>query len=102
MKRELLDQFEGKPNVTHIISDKGSNSYLSQVRSFDEEISAKGACKLNTVENETKHVLFLFNSNDEEVGRYYIGKRLQGKTPTDLVEIKNDLVFFESFNPESK
>jgi hypothetical protein len=30
-----------------------------------------------------------------------LGKILQGKTPSELVEIKKDLVFFESWNPES-
>ena len=102
MQKEFLDSFEGKKNVWHIISDNGNESWLTQEVSFADETCARGACKLNTVENESKHVLFLFNDKNEEVGRYYIGKSLQGKTPSELVEIKNDLVFFESFNPESK
>ena len=102
MQKEFLDSFEGKKNVWHIISDNGNESWITQEVSFADEICKKGACKLNTVENETKHVLFLFNDKNEEVGRYYIGKKLQGKTPSELVEIKKDIVFFESFNPESK
>ena len=99
---EILSYFQGKENVRHIISDNGNVSWLTQERSFADEAYAKGACKLNTLENETKHVLFLFNQNDEEVGRYYLGKKLQGKTPEQLVEIKHGLVFFESWNPETK
>lgn len=102
MKTEILNQFQGRYNVRHIVNDNGIESWLTQDVSFGDEAFAKGACKLNTVENETKHVLFLFNSDDAEVGRYYLGKNLQGKTPSELVEIKKDLVFFESWNPEDK
>lgn len=102
MKREFIEQFQGKENVTKIISDNGTVFYLTQSRSFGDEAYALGATKLNTVENEKKHVLFLFNSNDEEVGRYYLGKALQGKTTAEIVEIKHGLGFFESWNPESE
>ena len=102
MKRDILDHFQGKENVTHIVSDNGTESYLTQSRSFGDEAYALGATKLNTVENEKKHVLFLFNSEDKEVGRYYLGKKLQGKTPSELVALKDSLAFFETWNPESK
>ena len=102
MTREILDQFQGKRNVTKIISDNGLVSYLTPSRSFADEASSLGASKLNTVEKENKHVLFLFNQNDEEVGRYYIGKRLQGKTPSEIARIKHNLVFFDSWNPNTK
>jgi hypothetical protein len=102
MVRETLSSFENRNNVTKITSDNGAVSYLTQSVSFGDETNAKGACKLNTVENEKKHVLFLFNSADAEVGRYYLGKKLQGQTPAELVEKKHVLCFFESFNPETK
>ena len=102
MEKELIGQFLGKENVIKIISDKGSVSYMTPSRSFGDEAYAIGATKLNTVENEKKHVLFLFNSNDEEVGRYYLGKKLQGKTLSELVALKDSLAFFETWNPESK
>jgi hypothetical protein len=47
-------------------------------------------------------VLFLFNDKNEEVGRYYIGKKLQGKTPGQITELKDNLAFFESYNPKTK
>ena len=102
IKKELLESFQGKKNVTHIVANNGSESYFTQERSFSDETFVKGACKLNTVENDTKHVLFLFNDRDAEVGRYYIGKKLQGLTPKQLTEIKHELCFFESWNPETK
>ena len=102
MTRENISSYQGENNVTKITSDNGSMSYLTQSVSFGDEAYATGACKLNTVENEKKHVLFLFNSADAEVGRYYLGKKLQGKSPAELVEQKHALCFFESFNPETK
>ena len=102
MTKELLNQFQGKENVWHIISDNGIECWLTQEVSFADETCAKGACKLNTVENETKHVLFLFNDKNEKVGRYYIGKKLQGKTPEQITELKDLVCFFESWNPSTK
>ena len=102
MTRENLNSYQGMNNVTKITSDNGSVSYLTQSISFGDEAYQTGACKLNTVENEKKHVLFLFNSADAEVGRYYLGKKLQGKSPAELVEMKHSLCFFKSFNPETE
>ena len=102
MTRENLNSYQGENNVTKITSDNGSVSYLTQSISFGDEAYQTGACKLNTVENEKKHVLFLFNSADAEVGRYYLGKKLQGKSPAELVEMKHALCFFRSFNPETQ
>ena len=102
MTRETLSSFENRNNVTKITSDNGSISYLTQSVTFGDEVYKKGACGLNTVENEKKHVLFLFNDEEAEVGRYYLGKKLQGKTPAELVEMKHCLCFFDSFNPETK
>jgi hypothetical protein len=102
MTRETLNAYEGQNNVTRITNDNGSVSHLTQSIGFIDEAYAIGACKLNTLENEKKHVLFLFNSADAEVGRYYLGKKLQGKTPQELVEMKHSLCFFKSFNPETE
>ena len=102
MTRENLDNFKGMNNVTKITSDNGSVSHLTQSISFANEAYATGACKLNTVETEKKHVLFLFNSSNAEVGRYYLGKKLQGKTPDELVEMIPSLCIFKSFNPETE
>lgn len=102
IKKETLSFFQGKTNVIHCVMDNGQESYLSQSRSFDDEANAKGACKLNTVENEKKHVLFLFNSNNKEVGRYYLGKKLQGQTPDQIIGQIDRLCVFEAWNPETK
>lgn len=101
IKKETLSFYQGKTNVIHYVMDDGQEFYLSQSRNFDDEANAKGACKLNTVENEKKHVLFLFNSDDKEVGRYYIGKKLQGMSPEQIVEKKDIIVFFDSWNPKN-
>ena len=102
MTRETLSTFESKNNVSHIISDNGSESWLTSSSTFADETNRLGACKLNTVENEKKHVLFLFNASNAEVARYYLGKKLQGKTPQELVEMKHSLCFFQSWNPNTR
>lgn len=100
-KSETLVNYQGKTNVLHCVMASGREAWLSQERSFADETASKGACKINTVENEKKHVLFLFNENNEEVGRYYLGKKLQGLTPERILKIKESLSFFDSWNPES-
>lgn len=102
MTRENLSTFQGVANVTKVTSDNGAVSYLTQSSTFADETNRLAACKLNTVENDKKHVLFLFNNADAEVGRYYLGKKLQGKTPAQLVEMKHSLCFFKSFNPNTQ
>jgi hypothetical protein len=101
MTRENLSNYQGENNVTKITSDNGSVSYLTASTAFADEKNRIGAAKLNTVENEKKHVLFLFNSEDAEVGRYYLGKKLQGKSPAELAEMKHMLCFFKSYNPNT-
>ena len=64
MEREIIDHFLGKDNVIHLISDNGNESYLTLAKSFSDEVYRTGACKLNTVETEKKHVLFLFNEKN--------------------------------------
>lgn len=101
MQKEFLDSFEGKKSVWHIILDNGNESWITQEVSFADETCAKGACKLNTVENDKKHVLFLFNEKNQEVGRYYLGKKLQGMSPERIFDIRESLSFFDSWNPET-
>ena len=102
MTRENLNSYKGQENVTKITADNGSVSYLTQSTSFSEEAYQTGACALNTVETEKKHVLFLFNSEGAEVGRYYLGKKLQGQTPLQIAEQKHMLIIFKSFNPQTE
>lgn len=99
MTREMMPNFQGEVNVTKIVNDEGVLSYLTPSVAFTDEAFRTGACALNTVENEKKHVLFLFNAAQAEVGRYYIGKKLQGKTPAQLAELKSNLCIFKSWNP---
>ena len=98
--KETLGHYQGRENVIHRVLDNGVECWFTQERKFVDEAYYTGACKLNTVENEKKHVLFLFDSSDKEVGRYYLGKKLQGKTPEQLLGIKDRLVFFETWNSE--
>lgn len=102
IKREILDYYQGKANVIHSVMADGRETWLSQEIPFTEEFDNKGASKVYTVENDKKHVLFLFNDNNEEVGRYYIGKKLQGMTPEQLVELKECIFYLDSWNPETK
>ena len=99
MTREQLSSFQGENNVTKIVADNGSVSYLTPSISFADKTFALGATKLNTYEVGSKHVAFLFNSADAEVGRYYMGSKLHGLNPVEICEKKSNLVFFKSWNP---
>lgn len=99
--RETLASFQGRSNVTKITSDNGMVNYLTSSMSFEEQANNLGANGLVTYENEHKHVLFLFSGNTE-VGRFYLGKNLQGKSSEELVAQKSHILFFESWNPETK
>lgn len=102
MTRELIPSFENENNVTKVTSDNGSISYLTASSSFSDEAYRVGACKLNTVETDKKHVLFLFNEANAEVGRYYLGKKLQGKKPETLATMVHTLCIFKSYNPNTQ
>jgi serine/threonine protein kinase len=100
--KETLDQFQGKEYVRHIINPSGTESWMTDDRSFMDEAYKTGASKINTIENDKKHVLFLFNNSNVEVGRYYMGKKLQGQTPEQIAEQKPNLTIFDSWNPATK
>lgn len=100
--RETLASFQGRNNVTKVTNDNGAVSYLTQSQSFEEATNQMGAVSLNTFENEKKHVLFFFGSNQQEVGRLYMAQKLHGQTPDQLIEQRHTLVFFESWNPEKQ
>lgn len=101
IKRDILNYYQGKTKVIHCVMADGREAWLSQERSFADETASKGACKINTIENDKKHVLYLFNDNNEEVGSYYLGKKLQGMPPEQIVENKERIAFFDSWNPEN-
>jgi hypothetical protein len=102
MTREILENQFGRDNVTKITADNGAVSYLTASTDFASYAKSRGAVALNTYENESKHVLFLFDDNAVEVGRYYMGKKLQGKSVDELIEKKSNLCIFESYNPNTK
>lgn len=100
--RENLSSYQGQNNVSKLTNtDTGSISYLTSTTSFADEAYRLGASKLNSLESEKKHVFFLFNAQGAELGRYYMTKSLQGKTPQQLLEMRTCLVFFKSFNPNT-
>lgn len=101
MTREQLSSFQGENNVTKIVADNGSVSYLTPSVSFADETYAAGACKLNSFESDKKHVLFLYNAANAEVGRYYMGSKLHGLKPAEIAAKKSNLVFFKSWNPQT-
>ena len=102
MKRSELPFFEGRENVTCFTSDAGIKIYLTKPIPLRDIAIRNGGCKLNTIETDVKHELFIFDNNDKEVGRYYLGKKLQGKSPKELTELLDILVVFDSYNTNTK
>lgn len=99
--RNSLSEFENRVNVSEIVNDStGEVSYLTQSQSFDEVKNSLGATKLNTV--ESKHALFLLNREGAVVKKCYMCKSLHGKTPAQIAEQKHSLIFFESYNADTK
>ena len=102
MIRENLPLFEKRDNVTKVTNEEtGSISYLTQSITFGEEANKVGATVVDTFENDTKHVMLFFNDDNTVVGKYYMGKKLQGMTPDELLEKKAVLCIFESWNPNA-
>lgn len=99
--RNSLSEFENRVNVSEIVNEEnGEVSYLTQSQSFDEVKNSLGATKLNTV--ESKHALFLLNADGAVVKKCYMCKSLHGKTPAQIAEQKHSLIFFESYNADTK
>jgi hypothetical protein len=99
--RKSLPEFENRVNVSEIVNeDNGEVSYLTQSQSFYEVKNSLGATMLNTV--ESKHALFLLNKEGAVVKKCYMCKSLHGKTPAQIAEQKHSLIFFESYNAETK
>jgi len=101
--RENLSEFKGRENVTKIVhNDTGVINYLTGTSPFVGEVLRTGATKVDTYESDTKHVLFLYDANKLEVGKYYLTKALHGQTPHQIAEQKHLLCIFESWNPTAK
>ena len=102
MTRELISDYKGEKNVTKITNDEtGAVSYLTQSTTISDEMNRVGADGFVTLENEKKHVLFLYNAADAEVGRYYLGKNLQQLGDEKLSTMKHVLCVFKSWNPNA-
>ena len=101
-QRTTIADFKGRNNVTQLVNNDGAVSYLTASTAFNDEAYRLQACKLNTVETQKAHALFLLNGADAIVGKYYLCQALQGKTPAELVEMKHSLCFFESWNEETQ
>lgn len=90
----LSNNFRGKDNVRVVINKDGVKNYLTPSKSFLSIIEEFGEITFRTVEKGNTHVLFLVNPDGIVVGKYYMCKPIQGKTPQELVEIKHLLVCF--------
>lgn len=97
--RENIASFAGRENVTKVTNpETGAVSYLTQSTPLAEEAARTGATMVDVAAN--KPVLLLFNANKSCVGKAYISKALQGKTPAQIASMKADLCLFESYYEE--
>lgn len=94
VKCNLLNNFVGKENIRVVASKDGVKKYITPTIPLLSIISEFGEVKFRTVEKGNTHVLFFLNSDDTVVGKYYMCKSIQGKTPQELDEIKHLLVCF--------
>ena len=96
--REILPEFKGMKDVIKKTHMDGTVLYQTHEYPFTDEAYAKGACKLNVVDNEFGHYMHLFNSEDKTVGVYKMTSRLRGFTIQQLAEQKSKLFCCKLFN----
>ena len=82
--REILPEFKGMKDVIKKTHTDGTVLYHTHEYPFTDEAWARGACKLNVVDNEFGHYMHLFNSKNETVGVYKMTSRLRGFTIQQL------------------
>ena len=102
MKRELIEQFQGKENVSQTISDNGTVSYITCPRSYSIEIDRVKACQMRTIEEANQHQLLLMSSNDSVIGTYHMSKNLWGIHSVPLHMHKFSLAFFEKYDTKTE
>lgn len=102
MKREILEQFQGKENVAHIISNNGIVSYITCPRSYSMETERVRAYKVRTIEEANKHLLLLMSSDDSIVESYQMSEKLWGIHSVPLHMHKFSLAFFEKYDTDAK
>ena len=98
--REILPEFKGMKDVIKKTHTDGTVLYHTHEYPFTDEAWARGACKLNVVDNEFGHYMHLFNSKNETVGVYKMTSRLRGLTIQQLAEQKAKLFCCKMFNQE--
>jgi hypothetical protein len=98
--REILPEFKGMKDVIKKTHTDGTVLYHTHEYPFTDEAWARGACKLNVVDNEFGHYMHLFNSKNETVGVYKMTSRLRGFTIQQLAEQKAKLFCCKMFNQE--
>lgn len=99
--KKTIPSYENRNNVTELVSDNGTVSYLTESTSYADKKHSLGFTKVNTYEENGKHVLFLMSSDFAVLHKAFMCKALQGQTPAQIVAQKNVLCFFESFNPNT-
>lgn len=99
--KKTITTYENRNNVTELVSDNGTVSYLTESVSYADKKHSLGFTKVNTYEENGKHVLFLMSSDFAVLHKAYMCKSLQGQTPSQIVAQKAVLCFFESFNPNT-
>jgi hypothetical protein len=98
--REILPEYKGMKDVIKKTHKDGTVLYHTHEYPFTDEAYAKGACKLNVVDNEFGHYLHLFNSKNETVGVYKMTSRLRGFTIQQLAEQKRKIFCCKMYNQE--
>ena len=98
--REILPEFKGMKNVIKKTHMDGTIIYHTHEYPFTDEAYARGASKLNVVDNVFGHYMHLFNSKNETVGVYKMTSRLRGFTIQQLAEQKRKLFCCKIFNQE--
>ena len=99
---EFIPEFNGMKDVIKKTYTNGRIIYHTREYPFIEEAHAKGACKLNVVDNVFGHYVHLFNSKNETVAVYKMTSRLRGFTIQQLADQIRKLFCCKMFNKEKE
>lgn len=102
ISKEILPEFYGMNNVIKETYDDNTVCYYTQNIPFEIETAYTKACKLNITEDLWGNWMYLFDANNNVVGKYYMEKRLLGCKAKQLVEQRSKLFFYKVFDDGRK
>lgn len=102
ISEKILPEFMGEKDVVMRFMDDGKIYYITKNNSADDIIIRLGVCRFEVIEDDNKHVLFLYDSVSKMVGGYYMSKGMHGFTAQEIIAQRDVLSFYKTWSNENK